>query len=154
MNLTDLVNVDQIIMEVRARTKLDVLKELSTFSATRKLVPDSERMYRGLVEREDIISTGIGEGVAIPHTRFPGPENQFLIVARSTPGIDYDSLDGEPAHLFIVLIGPEEVDEQQLKMLSRTARLLKVPEFRHKLMTAEKPEAIMEIIRQEEALIS
>ncbi|MBK7495201.1 MAG: PTS sugar transporter subunit IIA [Candidatus Omnitrophica bacterium] len=74
------------------------------------------------------VSTGIGGGT-IPHTRYPGSENFFIILARSKKGVDFDALDGEPVFLFIVIAGPESADKEQTKILSRTTFLLKQAEF-------------------------
>jgi len=153
MNLSDHLTSDQVILDLSAKTKSDALREIAEFAQSSGLVPDAEPMKRGLEEREELISTGIGDGVAIPHMRYQGPEKLFLIVARSKAGIDFDSLDGDPAHLFIVICGPEEADQEQLKILSRTARLLKQDEFRQRLLAAESEDAVLECIQTEEALI-
>jgi PTS system fructose-specific IIC component len=152
MKLTEYLSSDQVILDLRSITKTDVLREIAGHAQKKGLVPDAQAFYNGLMERESLISTGIGDGIAIPHTRYKGPEKLFILVARSKDGVDFDSLDGDPVHLFIVIAGPESADKEQLKILSRTARLLKQAEFREKLLTLGDPSAVLACIQEEEAL--
>jgi PTS system fructose-specific IIC component len=152
MKLIDYLKPEQILLDLKSRTKLEVLKEVSEYAFQNKLVPDREALFRGLAEREDLISTGIGSGIAIPHTRYEGPEWIFILLARSSEGVEFDALDGEPVYLFIVIAGPETADKEQLKILSRTARLLKQPDFRDRLLTMPTAEEVLRCIQEEEAL--
>lgn len=152
MKLMDYLSDEQIVMDLKATTKIEVLKEVADFAYGKGLIPDGNALFRGLAEREDLISTGIGGGIAIPHTRYPGPDKLFIILARSKKGVDFDALDGEPVFLFIVIAGPESADKEQLKILSRTARLLKQAEFRDRLLGMETPADVFGCIQEEEAL--
>lgn len=152
MKLTDYLNSTQVILDLKSTSKDEVLREIAKFAASLGIVPEEEALYSGLVERENLISTGIGDGIAIPHTRYSGPERISILFARSSEGVDFDALDGHPVHLFIVIIGPEWADKEQLKILSRTARLLKQDEFRHRLLSMETSEEVLRCIQEEEAL--
>ncbi len=152
MKLIDYLKAEQIILDLQNSTKIEVLKEVSGYAAKLGLVPDKEALFKGLSERENLISTGIGGGIAIPHTRYEGPERLFIILAKSVKGVEFDALDGEPVFLFIVIAGPENADKEQLKVLSRTARLLKQSEFRDRLLSMQTPEEVLRCIREEEAL--
>lgn len=151
MKLMDYLSDEQVVIDLKATTKIEVLKEVAEYAFQKGLVPDRDAMFRGLAEREDLISTGIGGGIAIPHTRYPGPEKLFIILARSLKGVDFDALDGEPVFLFFVIAGPETADKEQLKILSRTARLLKQIEFRDRLLGMETPAAVLSCVQEEEA---
>lgn len=152
MKLIDYLKAEQIILDLKSSTKIDVLQEISAYTAKLGLVPNQEALLKGLSERENLISTGIGGGIAIPHTRYDGPERLFIILAKSTKGVEFDALDGEPVFLFIVISGPETADKEQLKVLSRTARLLKQTEFRDRLLSMQTAEEVLRCIREEEAL--
>ena len=84
------------------------------------------------MERERISTTAIGEGVAIPHGKLPGLERIYGVFARSSEGVDFNSLDGGPTHLFFVLIAPENAAADHLKALARISRLLKDEVFRRR----------------------
>jgi len=152
MKLIDYLRAEQIILDLKNSTKTEVLEEVSEYAAKLGLVPDKEALFKGLAERENLISTGIGGGIAIPHTRYEGPERLFIILAKSKKGVEFDALDGEPVFLFIVIAGPENADKEQLKVLSRTARLLKQTEFRDRLLSMQTQEEVLHCIREEEAL--
>ena len=152
MKLIDYLRAEQIILDIKNSSKTEVLEEVSEHAAKLGLVPDKEILFKGLSERENLISTGIGGGIAIPHTRYEGPERLFIILAKSKKGVEFDALDGEPVFLFIVIAGPENADKEQLKVLSRTARLLKQTEFRDRLLSMQTQEEVLHCIREEEAL--
>jgi PTS system fructose-specific IIC component len=148
--LTDYLVEGLVLLDLHATEKTEVIKELSEFAHKKGLIEDPEPMFQGLLAREHLISTGIGEGVAIPHTRCSGAKGLFLIFARSEKGVDFDSLDGEPAHLFVTIVGPEESAKDQLKILSRTARLLKQTDFRERILAARSEEEALRFVRKEE----
>lgn len=148
--LTDYLVEGRILLDLLGTEKDEVLKELSEFAYQKGQIEDPEPMYRGLLARENLISTGIGEGIAIPHTRCSGAKGLFLIFARSEIGVDFDSLDGEPAHLLVTIVGPEENAKDQLRVLSRTARLLKQTDFRDRILAASSEEEALDFVRKEE----
>jgi fructose-specific phosphotransferase system IIA component len=148
--LSDFIGTEEVLFDLVSTTKPGVLRELADYAVNKGFATDGEALLRGLEKRESLISTGIGDGVAIPHTRCPGVERVHLLIARSREGVDFDSLDGEPAYLFVTLIGPEDSGDEQLKILSRTARLLKQGEFRERLLNIESQEEALNFIRREE----
>jgi len=150
MKLVDYLTPDRIILDLKSTGKWEVLRELSEFARQAGLVEDSDLLYEGLEAREKLISTGIGEGVAIPHTRYKGLDRIFLLIGRSAAGVDFDSLDGKAVHLFITIVGPEESDKDQLKILSRTARLLKHTDLRQRLFSTRTQSEVLDCFRREE----
>ena len=112
---------------------------------------EPDRLLEVLREREALQSTGIGEGVAIPHGKLPGLDGLVAGFARSRPGLDFESIDGQPTHLFFLLVVPEHSGGQHLKALARISRFCRDPDFRKKLSEAGSLKDIFAIIEEEDA---
>ena len=140
-----------IIAEMAAAGKETALSELAARVAERHPGFDRGELVAVLLERERLGSTGIGDGVAIPHGKLRGIKEQVMVFGRSRPGVDFQSLDGRPAHLFFLLIAPEENIGGHLKMLARISRILKDPAVRRHLLDAPDAAAIHAIIRQQDS---
>jgi PTS system nitrogen regulatory IIA component len=104
-----------------------------------------------LLDREKLGSTGIGDGIAIPHGKIKDLGGVVASFGRSPEGVDFESLDQKPAHLFFLLVAPENSAGVHLKALARISRLLKHPSFRKRLMEAENEEELFQIISEEDA---
>src|SRR5512143_2858221 len=139
-----------IIDELAARSKPEVLREFSELLAENGRVADKEELVRILAAREALGSTGIGEGVAIPHGKMKGMKGLVLAFGRSRRGAGFDALDGQPAHLLFLLIAPEDARGEHRKALARISRLMKNGGFREALMRAADKKEIKRIIAQEE----
>jgi PTS system nitrogen regulatory IIA component len=138
-------------LDVAAETKSGVLEEMSQALAGAVPSIDSERLLAVLVEREALQSTGIGEGVAIPHGKLPGLDGLVAGFARSRTGIDFDSIDGQPTELFFLLVVPEHAGgRQHLKALARISRFCRNGDFRKKLMEATGLESVLAVIEEED----
>ncbi len=135
MKIPDILKEGTIIAELNATDKKGVLEELT---APLALAPgiDHEELVRVLLERERLGSTGIGDGIAIPHAKSKSLESLFMGFGRSRKGVDFEATDGKPAHLFFVLLAPEDSSATHLKVLSKTSKLLKDSMFRKRLMNA------------------
>ena len=151
MKIEDILAQDLVLSDLTARSKTDVLIELATAVARRHPELDRERLVQALEDRERLNSTALGEGVAIPHGKLSGIKRVFAAFARSKQGVDFHSLDGEPTHLFFLLVAPEDSAGAHLKALARISRLLKDESFRTRLMQAPDATALYETIRQEDA---
>jgi PTS system nitrogen regulatory IIA component len=151
MKIEDILAQDLVLSDLTARSKTDVLIELATAVARRHPELDRERLVQALEDRERLNSTALGEGVAIPHGKLSGIKRVFAAFARSKQGVDFHSLDGEPTHLFFLLVAPEDSAGAHLKALARISRLLKDESFRTRLMQAPDAAALFETIRQEDA---
>jgi len=112
------------------------------------LSPD--RLTAILMEREGLGSTGIGEGVAIPHGKISGIDRLVTVFGRSREGVQFASLDGKPARLFFLVLAPENSAGMHLKALARISRLLKDPRFRGRLLAAEGVEGLSQVLREED----
>ena len=150
MSITDLLSIDRVIPELRATHKEAALQELAELLATGIPSATAAQLASILRERERLNSTAIGDGIAIPHGRLTGIRNVVGGFARSTPGIDFESVDRRPTHLFFVLMAPDDAAAQHLKALARISRLLKDEAFRARLMAAPDAEALYRTIREED----
>ena len=154
MKIIDMLKTDYILEELKSGNKRDVLKELvgSFMKIHQKL--DSEATLNVLFEREKLGSTGIGEGIAIPHGKITGLDQLILSFGRIAVGIDFDAMDGKPVHLFFLLIAPENSAGQHLKTLAKISKMLKDGVFRTKLMAAKSKDELYKIIANQDDLIS
>ena len=150
LKISDAMGEELIIDELAARSKPEVLREFSELLAENGQVADKEELVRILAAREALGSTGIGDGVAIPHGKMKGMKGLVLAFGRSRRGVEFESLDGEPAHLFFLLVAPEDAPGEHLKALARISRLMKNGGFREALMKAADKKEIKRIIAQEE----
>jgi nitrogen PTS system EIIA component len=150
MRILDLVPPWAVVDDLRAETKEEVLRELSEVLAG--VVPQLsvETVTSILIDRESLGSTGIGDGVAIPHGKVSGIDRLFAVFGRSRKGVEFHSLDGKPAHLFFLIVAPMNSAGMHLKALARISRLLKDERFRRSLMTAEDAGHLRRVFSEEE----
>lgn len=150
MNLTEILKRDFILEELEARNQHEVLDELVRVFAMGGVRFDPEAMLQVLLERERLGSTGIGEGIAIPHGKLQGLDEILLSFGRSSEGISFDAMDGKPVHLFFLLMAPENSAGLHLKILAKISRMLKDTALRNNLLQAKSKEEIWRIIEEQE----
>lgn len=150
MKLTSIILKETILPSLKGHDRHQVLREMSEVLAKNEPGLKAEEVYSFLEEREKLGSTGIGCGVAIPHGKIPSAKRMIGCFGRSVEGIDFQSQDGELAHLFFVLIAPENVSGLHLKVLSRLSRMLKSKAAREQFMTAKDADEIFGIILRED----
>jgi nitrogen PTS system EIIA component len=150
MKISELLNPAAIAADLRAKTKNDILTELTDALRQVESGLDRDEIVKILQERERLGSTGIGEGVAIPHGKLKRIDRLLISFGRSPEGVDFDSMDGKPAHLFFLLVAPEESVGIHLKTLARISKLLKNPDVRRRLLEASDSSEIYRIIVEEE----
>lgn len=148
MKIVDILDEDFVIPDLSATNKREVLKELIAVFSKKYNKLDKESLLAVLLEREKLGSTGIGEGVAIPHGKIGNLECVLLSFGRSKNGIGFDSIDGKPVHLFFLLVAPENSAGLHLKALAKISRMLRNPSLRKDLMGAESREEILQILTQ------
>ena len=146
MNIQDMLKKEFIIEDLKSRTKKEVLIELADVFLRDDTDIDRSAMIEVLLKREKLGSTGIGDGIAIPHGKLAGLEKLVVSFGRSRGGVDFDSLDGRPVHIFFLLMAPENSAGQHLKALARISRMLKDVSFRESLIKAESSENIYNLI--------
>ena len=150
MKIVELLQPQAITAELKSTSKPDVLAELTDAILRVENHLDRDEVIAVLKERERLGSTGIGEGVAIPHGKLRHIDKLLISFGRSRAGIDFDSMDGRPAHLFFLLVAPEESVGVHLKTLARISKLLKNSEVRRRLQDAGTADDIYRIIAEEE----
>lgn len=149
MKILDILKKEAIIADLNATDKKGVLEELAVPIAEGSGV-NCEEMVRVLLERERLGSTGIGGGIAIPHGKSKSLETLLMGFGRSRKGVDFDAMDGRPAHLFFLLLAPENSTDVHLKMLARISRLLKNSIFKERLMNSDDWRELYDVIKKED----
>ena len=146
MQITDMFRKQYIIEDLKAKSKRAVLAELSEIFTRDHSGIQNEAMVDVLLDREKLGSTGIGDGIAIPHGKLKGLDSLVISFGRSREGIDFDAIDGKPVHIFFLLMAPESSTGQHLKALAKISRMLKDQDFRSVLMSAKSVEDIYRTI--------
>ena len=151
MKVMDILVKDAVILELAGESKPEVLREVAGALASQRDDLDAEPLTEALIAREELASTGIGDGVAIPHAKVAGLGELLAAFARSPKGVDFASIDGAPTHLFFLLVVPEHSSGPHLKALARISRFLRDDEFRTRLLEAESVEDTLKAIEAEDA---
>ena len=146
MKLSEIVKPEFIISDLKAHDKKGVLEELSEIITEREPSLDKGVLLQVLLERERLGSTGIGDGIALPHGKLRELRRLLISFGRSMNGLDFDSIDEQPAYLFFLLLAPENSAGIHLKALAKISRLLKDGSFRRQLMSAKSGQEIYEMI--------
>jgi PTS system nitrogen regulatory IIA component len=146
MKITEVLQREFVIGEIKARNKHDALAELSGVFAKAGSVVDPDEILHVILERERLGNTGIGEGVAIPHGKISGLDGMMVSFGRSHGGVPFEAMDGKPVQLFFLLMAPENSAGQHLKVLAKISRMLKDPAFRKHLLEAETNDDLFRII--------
>ena len=150
MPLTDLVTPNAIIPALKVNGKKQAIQELSARAA--KLTGQNERLiFETLMQREKLGSTGVGNGIAIPHGKLPKLEKLMGLFARLDRPIDFESLDGQPVDLIFLLLAPEAAGADHLKALARVARVLRNQAVLEQIRLVRDPAAIYAILSESAA---
>ncbi|MFC1699500.1 PTS sugar transporter subunit IIA [Candidatus Omnitrophota bacterium] len=152
MKIMDFLNAQAVSADLQATDKKGIIKELVGLLAQSGEIKDKdkEKVTKVLLEREALGSTGIGQGIGIPHGKFAGVNKLIGACAISHKGVNFESLDGEPAYIFFLLLAPEDSAGPHLKALARVSRLLKDKYFRDTLKAARDAKLLVKIIKQED----
>lgn len=149
MKICDVLQKEAILPDLSAQNKKGILEEL-TVPVARITGVNQEDLVKVLMERERLGSTGIGGGIGIPHGKMKSLESLILGFGLSRKGVDFESLDGQPTHIFFLLVTPENSTGLHLKLLARISRILKNDPFKERLLNATDSEDILSIIREED----
>lgn len=151
MKITDILSPEMVLPDLNGAIKADILRELAVYLASQYNAIDTDVLTAVLTERERLGSTAIGDGIAIPHGKIAGIDRIIGVFGRHGAGVDFDSLDGQPTHLFFLLVAPEDSASLHLKALARVSRLMKDPAFRERLLKAADAPEIYRLIKEEDA---
>jgi fructose-specific phosphotransferase system IIA component len=151
VQLTELLTPDRIKIPLASTGKEDLLRELVDLAGTGVARQEREALLQAVLDREAVLSTGIGGGVAIPHGKSAAVDSLVLAAGVAPQGVDFEALDGQPVQLFFLLVGPEAAAGEHVKALSRISRLLRRDTFRSRLAAADDPREFYRILSEAEA---
>lgn len=145
MDIRELLRTDLMIMDLKAQTKAEVIDEMVRNLFEKGVIKDEEAYKEDIIKREEEGSTGMGDGIAIPHAHNESVNEPAVMFAKSEAGVDYDSLDGQPAHLFFMIAAPEGGDNTHLQALAALSQVLMNPDVTSALKSADTPEKVQAI---------
>lgn len=149
MKILDVLPRDAIIIDLEAQEKKGILEELAA-PISRISGISHQNLVGILMDRERLGSTGIGDGIGIPHGKVKGLNSLILGFGLSRKGVNFDSMDGKPTHIFFLLLTPENSAGDHLKLLARISRILKNDPFKERLAAAQSKEEIYDIIQEDD----
>ena len=151
MKIIEFLNEKAILANMKATTKEAVLRELVEVLAKAEGIKNQGDLVKILMSRETLGSTGIGQGIGIPHAKTNSVKKLVAALGICSQGVNFDALDGEPVHIFFLLVAPEDSAGPHLKGLARISRLLKDKYFRESLKQLSDEKTILKLIREEDA---
>jgi len=151
--LQNLIKSELIECELIARTKSSAIEQLTNLLLKEKIIEKPEEFIKLVRRREELESTGIGDGIAIPHARAKGIKELKIAFGKSTEGIEFNSLDNKKVYLILLIAAPEDAGKTYLQAIAKTARFLKSKVIRKALLNSKTPEEVMSIIRDFDNLL-
>lgn len=150
MRLFDLLNEDTITISLSNKDKQGVIEELLALALKTGKITDRSMALKAILDRENLMSTGLERGVAVPHAKSKAVDELTMALGISSEGIDFQSADGKPSHLFFLLLAPESAAGPNVKVLAQIARLTNDPSLCEALKKASSSQEVMEIIKDAE----
>jgi fructose-specific phosphotransferase system IIA component len=150
--IISLLNEEHVFSDLKADTKKQVLSTMIASFREDVEAGELEAIKEAVFERENIMSTGVGKGLAIPHGKADGINENYAAFALLQSPIEYKAIDGEPVTMVFLLVGPQASNNLHIKMLSRISRLMNNNSFREKLLECNSPKEIVEVFKKEEEL--
>lgn len=150
MELVDMLDRTWIKAGLEAENKNDAIRELIDLLAARGAISDPQAALKAVLDREGIRSTGIGNGLALPHGKYPGTSKSVIAIGRCPAGLDFNSVDGAPVDLIVLMLSPIDLITQHIQALARISRFLSFDDFRRDLRKAATAEEIFEVVRLKE----
>jgi len=150
MKVFELLDEKFILTDFKSEDKEKIINELIDLYKGSDKVNDLEKVRSAVLEREKIMSTGVGKGFAIPHGKTNAVNDVIAAFGKTERDIGYDALDGNPVHLIFLLVGRDHMVSKHIKLLSRISRMMNKDEFRNMLINAESKKDIIEIFKKEE----
>ncbi|MDY2793794.1 MAG: fructose-specific PTS transporter subunit EIIC [Peptostreptococcus porci] len=154
MKISDLLKKEIMIMDLSSSSKNEVIDEMIEKLKVNGIINDDEEFRKEILNREDLSSTGLGDGIAMPHAKTKAVNTPCVLFAKSKAGVDYDSLDGQPTYLFFMIAAEEGANNTHIETLASLSRLLLQPNFIELLKEADTPEKVLELIESGEAQLN
>jgi fructose-specific phosphotransferase system IIA component len=151
MKISEILDEKLVISNLPGKTKEEVINSMVDLLGNSPKVTDKEKVRTAIFDRERIMSTGVGNGFAIPHGKTDAVSDVVAAFGITSQPIDYQALDEKPVRLVFLLVGKDSMVGPHIKLLSRISRLMNKEEFRAKLLSAKSPHEILEDFRQEES---
>ena len=151
MKIMDFLSKNAVTVNLKADDKEGIIRELVDLLAKAEELRNREELVKALLTRESLGSTGIGQGIGIPHAKSRNVKDLVAAFGVSQKGVNFDSLDGEPAYIFFLLLAPEESAGPHLKALARISRMLKDKYFRDLLKKAKDTAEVLRVIQEEDS---
>jgi fructose-specific phosphotransferase system IIA component len=146
MKLSKFCGEDLISFELKSQTKDEAIRELVDLAANSKLVKDPQQLLQDILERERLVTTGVGYGVAFPHAKSKAIRGIIIAFSRSKKGVDLDYIDKKPVQLFFLIAAPEDAIGAHLNVMARLSYLMKSEKNREKLMKTKSPKELLEVL--------
>lgn len=146
MKLSKFCDENLIVFDLKARTKDEVIEELVDLASRSHMIKDRDQLLRDVKEREELVTTGVGYGVAFPHAKTGAAKGIVIAFGRSNQGIDFDAMDHKPVHLFFLIAAPEDAIGAHLNVMARLSYLMKSEENRQKLLKASSYGDVLALI--------
>jgi len=146
MKLSKFCDENLIAFQLKAATKDAIIEELVDLASGSPLVKDRDELLHDIIHRENMVTTGIGYGVAFPHAKTKATKGIVIAFGRSEKGIDFDAMDKKPVHVFFLIAAPEDAIGAHLNVMARLSYIMKSEENRQKLMTVNSPGELLSIL--------
>jgi PTS system fructose-specific IIC component len=150
MRLTDVLRKELIKIPLDGSTKNECIQELIDCLTENNTIKSKELIFKAVLDRETIMTTGVGNGIAIPHCKHEQSPEFAVCLGVHSKGIDFESIDKKPVKIIFLLVGPENNPSLHIKLLSRISRLMSNEDLRHQLLLARKSEEALQLIEDEE----
>src|SRR5574341_278550 len=146
MKLSKFCEEDLISFDLKGKSKDQIINEMVDLTSRSKLVKERQELYKAVVEREKLVTTGVGYGVAFPHAKTKAVKGIVVAFGRSNPGIDFEAMDRKPVHLFFLIAAPDDAIGAHLNVMARLSYIMKNEKVRERLMKITSPKELLEIL--------
>jgi fructose-specific phosphotransferase system IIA component len=146
MKLSRFCDEGLISFELKSKVKDEAIEELVNLASKSKLVKDKDELLKAVLEREKLVTTGVGYGVAFPHAKSKAVRGIVIAFGRSDQGIDFDAMDKNPVYLFFLIAAPEDAIGAHLNVMARLSYIMKSEDNRDKLLKIKSPKELLEIL--------
>ncbi|MDZ7264831.1 MAG: PTS sugar transporter subunit IIA [candidate division KSB1 bacterium] len=148
MKLTDILSNDQVILPLRNHEKDKIIEEMVDHLYRKKKIKNRDKILKAILDREQVMSTGVGDRVALPHGKAEGVKDVVVALGITDGDVDFHSIDNQPVRLIFMLIGPPDKAGPHLKALGYISGLMRQPEFRERLLQAKNVAEVMQVIQE------